>query len=81
MIKDQTTMAAKAESSDESGVKLLSGTNDQYGGVIVHIIDPMDPACFLSFLNSSIAHWKLEVNFYNPNQPQISYLGMGKIKM
>ena len=76
MIKDQTTMAGEAESSDESGVKLLlSGTNDQYGGVIVHIIDPMNPDCFLSFLNSSIAHWKLEVNFYNPNQPHLSYLG------
>ncbi|PRQ28209.1 putative hydrolase [Rosa chinensis] len=53
-------MAAKAESSDESGVKLLSGINDQYGGVIVDIIDPIDPASFLSFLTSSIAHWKLE---------------------
>ncbi|XP_024159340.1 nudix hydrolase 2 isoform X2 [Rosa chinensis] len=57
-------MAAKAESSDESGVKLLSGINDQYGGVIVDIIDPIDPASFLSFLTSSIAHWKLEKGFW-----------------
>ncbi|XP_004293401.1 PREDICTED: nudix hydrolase 2-like [Fragaria vesca subsp. vesca] len=60
-MKDQSTMAAKAESSDEStGVKLLSGINDQYGGVIVETIDPIDPASFLSLLTSSIAHWKLE---------------------
>ncbi|KAL6207262.1 hypothetical protein ACLB2K_024506 [Fragaria x ananassa] len=60
-MKDQSTMASKAESSDEStAVKLLSGINDQYRGVIVEIIDPIDRASFLSLLTSSIAHWKLE---------------------
>ncbi|KAL6197804.1 hypothetical protein ACLB2K_027598 [Fragaria x ananassa] len=64
-MKDESTMAAKAESSDEStGVKLLSGINDQYGVVVVEIIDPIDPASFLSLLTSSIAHWKLENGFW-----------------
>ncbi|XP_050367998.1 nudix hydrolase 2-like [Argentina anserina] len=59
-MEDEPTMVATAESNVESEVKLLSAINDQYGGVIVDITDPIDPASFLSFLTSSIAHWKLE---------------------
>ncbi|BFG27285.1 nudix hydrolase 2 isoform X2 [Prunus yedoensis var. nudiflora] len=55
-------MAGESETSvsTESEAKRLIGTNDPYGGVIVHINEPMDPATFLSLITSSIAHWKLQ---------------------
>ncbi|KAI5330722.1 hypothetical protein L3X38_020848 [Prunus dulcis] len=55
-------MAGESETSvsTESEAKRLVGTNDPYGGVIVHINEPMDPATFLSLITSSIAHWKLQ---------------------
>ncbi|XP_054802197.1 nudix hydrolase 10-like isoform X2 [Prosopis cineraria] len=39
-------------------VKLLTSTNDNYGGVIVEMDEPMDPTTFISILRASISHWK-----------------------
>ncbi|KAK4270867.1 hypothetical protein QN277_019635 [Acacia crassicarpa] len=39
-------------------VKLLTSTNDKYGGVIVEMEEPIDPTTFISILRASISHWK-----------------------
>ncbi|GAV59842.1 NUDIX domain-containing protein [Cephalotus follicularis] len=39
-------------------VKLLSGVNDEFGGVIVEMNEPMDSVVFASLLRASIQQWK-----------------------
>ncbi|KAJ1428645.1 NUDIX hydrolase domain [Sesbania bispinosa] len=39
-------------------VKLLTSTDDDYGGVIVELDQPMDSTTFVSILRASISHWK-----------------------
>lgn len=39
-------------------IELLTSTDDDYGGVIVEIVDPIDSTTFLSILRASISHWK-----------------------
>ncbi|XP_019440027.1 PREDICTED: nudix hydrolase 2 isoform X1 [Lupinus angustifolius] len=39
-------------------VKLLTSTNDDHGGVIVEMDQPMDSTTFVSILRASISHWK-----------------------
>ncbi|XP_017979267.1 PREDICTED: nudix hydrolase 2 isoform X3 [Theobroma cacao] len=38
--------------------KQLNAVNDRYGGVIVEMSEPMDPAAFASSLRASIAQWR-----------------------
>ncbi|XP_027357527.1 nudix hydrolase 2-like isoform X2 [Abrus precatorius] len=39
-------------------VKLLTSTNDAYGGVIIELDQPMNSTTFVSILRASISHWK-----------------------
>ncbi|KAJ1427112.1 NUDIX hydrolase domain [Sesbania bispinosa] len=39
-------------------IKLLTSTDDDHGGVIVEMDEPMDSTTFLSILRASISHWK-----------------------
>ncbi|XP_020234374.1 nudix hydrolase 2 [Cajanus cajan] len=39
-------------------IELLSGVEDQYGGVVVNIEDPMDSMLFSSILEASIFNWR-----------------------
>lgn len=42
--------------------KQLNAVNDRYGGVIVEMSEPMDPAAFASSLRASIAQWRHPVS-------------------
>lgn len=44
-------------------IELLTSTDDDYGGVIVEMDDPMDSTTFLSILRASISNWKHLVLF------------------
>lgn len=48
--------------ADKTESEVLAATDDEYGGVIIHMneYELMDSATFLSSLTSSIAHWKLQ---------------------
>lgn len=39
-------------------IELLTSTDDDYGGVIVEMDEPMDSTAFVSILRASISHWK-----------------------
>ncbi|KAK2640162.1 hypothetical protein Ddye_027957 [Dipteronia dyeriana] len=39
-------------------VKLLEATNDEHGGVIVEMVEPMAPQAFATVLTASMLHWK-----------------------
>ncbi|TKY72272.1 Nudix hydrolase 2 [Spatholobus suberectus] len=39
-------------------VNLLTSTDDDYGGVIVELDQPMDSTTFVSILRASVSHWK-----------------------
>ncbi|KAF7803869.1 Nudix hydrolase 2 [Senna tora] len=61
-------MAAKDEGQQ---VKLLPSTNDDHGGVIVEMDEPMDSTSFISILRASLAHWKaLEGFWYHHAEPK-----------
>lgn len=66
------SMSASASSSSPSPVlpdkqlqqveNVLSGTEDEHGGVIVEMSkEPMDPVIFTSLLKASMLHWKQQV--------------------
>ena len=42
-------------------VELLSSVNDDHGGVIVEMKEPMDSEAFHSLLRVSISQWKQQV--------------------
>ncbi|XP_028108929.1 nudix hydrolase 2 isoform X2 [Camellia sinensis] len=45
--------------------KLLTATNDHYGGVIVEMTtEPVDSAVFVSLLRASVSHWRQQEGFY-----------------
>ena len=44
--------------------ELLTSTDDDHGGVIVEMDEPMDSATFVSILRVSILHWKQLVVFH-----------------
>ncbi|KAK9224241.1 hypothetical protein WN944_012691 [Citrus x changshan-huyou] len=52
------TMSASVNSSSATVNKFLNGINDNYGGVVVQMNEPMDPQLFASLLKSSISHWR-----------------------
>lgn len=41
--------------------ELLSASNDDHGGVIVDMKEPMDPNVFASLLRASMSQWRLQV--------------------
>lgn len=43
-------------------VELLPAVNDDFGGIIVEMKEPMEPEAFRSQLRSSISLWKLQVS-------------------
>nr|XP_027192971.1 nudix hydrolase 2-like isoform X3 [Cicer arietinum] len=45
-------------SAEVDEVEVLTSSDDDYGGVIVHINLPIDSTTFLSILRSSISNWK-----------------------
>ena len=48
-------------------IKVLTSTDDKYGGVIVELDQPMDSTTFVSILRASILHWKqMVINKYFP---------------
>ncbi|KAH9749930.1 Nudix hydrolase domain-containing protein [Citrus sinensis] len=51
-------MSASVNSSSATVNKFLNGINDNYGGVVVQMNEPMDPQLFASLLKSSISHWR-----------------------
>ncbi|GMH05814.1 hypothetical protein Nepgr_007654 [Nepenthes gracilis] len=42
----------------ENGIELLSAKNDNYGGVLVEMKEPMDSEIFLSMLGASMSQWR-----------------------
>lgn len=46
-------------------VNVLESSNDDHGGVIVEMHEPMSPQAFAFSLRASLLHWKLQV--YNPS--------------
>ncbi|GAY35416.1 hypothetical protein CUMW_016220 [Citrus unshiu] len=54
-------MSASVNSSSATVNKFLNGINDNYGGVVVQMNEPMDPQLFASLLKSSISHWRQQV--------------------
>ncbi|CAD5175269.1 unnamed protein product [Musa acuminata subsp. malaccensis] len=46
------------ELTDDVEVALLSAVDDDHGGVIVELKEPMDPAAFHTSLRASISNWK-----------------------
>lgn len=63
-ILPQTASEITAEDQVQQ-VKLLTSTDDHYGGVIVELDQPMDSTTFVSILRASIIHWKQLVVFHN----------------
>jgi hypothetical protein len=59
-ISSQTTSEDQVQR-----VKLLTSTDDNYGGVIVELDQLMDSTTFVSILRASILHWKQLVVFNN----------------
>ncbi|KAI4311860.1 hypothetical protein MLD38_036723 [Melastoma candidum] len=54
---------AAGEAAAENRVqrmKLLSGKEDYYGGIIVEMDEPMEPSAFVSILRASISNWKVQ---------------------
>ncbi|XP_064961652.1 nudix hydrolase 2 isoform X3 [Musa acuminata AAA Group] len=49
------------ELTDDVEVALLSAVDDDHGGVIVELKEPMDPAAFHTSLRASISNWKKQV--------------------
>ncbi|XP_065001445.1 nudix hydrolase 2-like isoform X2 [Musa acuminata AAA Group] len=61
------------ELTDDVEVALLSAVDDDHGGVIVELKEPMDPAAFHTSLRASISNWKKQEGFwYHHAEP--SYL-------
>ncbi|XP_054776797.1 nudix hydrolase 2-like [Prosopis cineraria] len=61
MTNSTSSAATAPQVVHENGVgeiKLLSSTDDDYGGVIVEMDGPMDSTTFLSILRASISHWR-----------------------
>ncbi|XP_044496749.1 nudix hydrolase 2-like isoform X2 [Mangifera indica] len=47
-----------ANAKQQQEIKLLEGINDNYGGVVIKMNEPMDPNNFASMLKSSMSCWK-----------------------
>lgn len=58
------TAAAMTAEDQVQQVELLTSTDDDYGGVIVELDQPMDSTTFVSILRASILHWKQLVVFH-----------------
>lgn len=50
-----------ANAKQQQEIKLLEGINDNYGGVVIKMNEPMDPNNFASMLKSSMSCWKNQV--------------------
>ncbi|KAL9320731.1 hypothetical protein ACSQ67_012570 [Phaseolus vulgaris] len=56
-----TSRAIASETSAEDQaqqIKLLTSTDDYYGGVTVELDHPMDSSAFIPVLRASVSHWK-----------------------
>lgn len=61
---DSSLTAVQKTAEDQvQQIELLTSTNDDHGGVIVEMDDPMDSTTFVSILRASISHWKELVIF------------------
>ncbi|KAK3199988.1 hypothetical protein Dsin_023403 [Dipteronia sinensis] len=57
-------------------VKLLEVTNDEHGGVIVEMVEPMDPQAFATVLTASMLHWKhQEIAAFTSSNAEFSFIG------
>lgn len=54
-------LAPKLHFDNDEDVALLTAVNDEHGGVIVEIKDPMDSTDFSTSLRSSLINWKKQV--------------------
>lgn len=57
IISSAITSEMSAEDQVQQ-VNLLTSTDDDYGGVIVELDQPMDSTTFISILRASVSHWK-----------------------
>lgn len=53
-----STISSLTAEDQVQQVKLLTSTDDDHGGVIVEMDQPMDSTTFVSILRASISHWK-----------------------
>lgn len=58
-----TASLAKEEEVRGKGIGLLSAVEDQHGGVIVNMEEPMDSLVFASQLEASLRQWREQVDF------------------
>lgn len=63
-ISSPPTAAQVASKDEVREIKLLTSTNDDHGGVIVEMDEPMDSITFVSILRASISHWKKLVVYH-----------------
>ena len=60
---DSSPLTVRVDAEDR--MRLLPATNDDHGGVIVDMEEPMDSKVFLGALRASMSQWKHEVSFIN----------------
>ncbi|XP_062086821.1 nudix hydrolase 2 [Humulus lupulus] len=57
MAVEQLVVTADHQKEIQNG-KILHAINDEFGGVIVEVNEPMDPNVFHSKLKTSVSHWR-----------------------
>lgn len=60
---DSSPLTVRVDAEDRT--RLLPAINDDHGGVIVDMEEPMDSKVFLGVLRASMSQWKREVSFVN----------------
>lgn len=63
MSASSSALLAKEEEVRGEGIGLLRAVEDQHGGVIVNMEEPMDSLVFASMLEASISQWRKKVDF------------------
>jgi len=54
-----SAIASETSAEDQAQqIKLLTSTDDYYGGVTVELDHPMDSSAFIPVLRASVSHWK-----------------------
>lgn len=61
LVNSSPAMAPVLAENEMQQIKLLTATDDEYGGVIVELSESMDSQFFASILRASITQWRKQV--------------------